>query len=79
MAEKGSLHEETEMVAVGGHTPAAPPHSGADPAAEPGPSPPPQAVPPEEDVGHPMHLTPYEDRLIRVVSFYAFYAEFKNI
>ncbi len=52
----------------------APPHGPAPPASAPppdpsAPPPPPQEeLPPEQDVGHQMHLTPYEDRIIRVVS-----------
>ena len=30
----------------------------------------PVQLPPEQDVGHPMHMTLFEDRIIRVVRYF---------
>ena len=63
MAEKGKSPPSYQMV---------------DMTKRPVPELPPE-LPPELDVGHPMHMTPFEDRIIRVVSDKLnFYLKFAN-
>ena len=46
-----------------------PPHEHIQMSKRPVPPVPelPPELPPELDVGHPMHMTPFEDRIVRVV------------